>query len=100
MLMVGAGCGTEGTPGGVGSAAAADSAGVVLVESTRPAWGADDGWTVDPEPVLSVGDGDVDFVYIADLDVLADGRLVVLDAGTGRVRWIDADGEVTAEAGG
>lgn len=92
-------CGGEGTGARAGEGVA-DSAGVTVVETTREAWRAGEGWAVDPEPVVSVGDGDVAFERIVGTVRLDDGRTVVLDAGSGRVRWIDPEGGVVAEAGG
>lgn len=73
-----------------------DSAGVRLVESSRPAWGDDQPWEVSPEAVLNLGtvDGDAAFSFdrISGAYVLDGDLLAVLDAGAREIRFFDLDG--------
>lgn len=100
LCAAGGACGDGAEGGGSGGGEAVDSAGVRLVVSARPAWRAGEAWTVESEPLFSVGDGDPSFQRIVDLLPLDDGRLVVVDAGSGRLRWLGPDGSVLAVAGG
>ncbi len=101
VLCAGGGaCGDGAEAGAAGGGEAVDSAGVRVVVSARPAWQPGDSWTVEPEPELSVGEGEASFQRIVGLVPLDDGRLVVLDAGSGQVRWLGVDGSVEGVAAG
>ncbi|MEX0893724.1 MAG: hypothetical protein WEB88_16275 [Gemmatimonadota bacterium] len=80
-----------------------DSAGIQVVVSQLPAWGAEDGWQVAAEPALHIGAVDGDSVYlferIAGLTRLSDGRITVLDAGASQLRWYDPSGRFTMATG-
>ena len=62
-----------------------DSAGVRIVTSERPRWGAGAGWTVTPEPAVTIGtddavggdETDILFGSIRSMVVLPSGRLAV-----------------------
>jgi len=73
-----------------------DSAGVEIVESTRPAWEEGVGWTVGPEPLLRIGvvEGDLahQFTGITGAVRLPEGTVVVADDGSQEVRFFGLDG--------
>lgn len=85
-----------------------DSAGVVVAESSRPAWGDGGGWTVATEPELSIGAGatggdDPDnpaFGSIRGVQVLSDGRIAVGDGRVDQVFVFDAAGRFSHGFGG
>lgn len=80
-----------------------DSAGVVIVESTRGAWESGDAWTISREPVLDIGqvDGSPEYqLYRAWSAVrLSDGRVVIANGGTNELRFHDASGTHLASVG-
>ena len=73
-----------------------DSAGVAIVESSAPRVESARAWQVDTTPLLDLtrtGDGDAhDFHGVADALRLADGSIVVADAGSHQVRRYAPDG--------
>lgn len=73
-----------------------DSAGVRIVENTRPAWAEGQGWRVAPEPEVDIGVADGDAAYqfgrVAGALRLADGRVVVADGQANHLRYFDAGG--------
>ncbi len=85
-----------------------DSAGVVIAESFRPAWGDGGGWRVVAEPELSIGAGatggeDPDnpaFGSIRGVQVLSDGRIAVGDRTVDQVFVFDASGRSSHQFGG
>ena len=85
-----------------------DSAGVVIAESFRPAWGDGGGWRVVAEPELSIGAGatggeDPDnpaFGSIRGVQVLSDGRIAVGDRTVDHVFVFDASGRFSHRFGG
>lgn len=78
--------------------------GVEIVTSNRPAWEPGQGWTVDPEPDLVIGENteDLDYVFssVRGLLTLPDGRIVAGDYATSQLRFYDADGTFLQAAGG
>ncbi len=80
-----------------------DSAGVRVVENSRPAWGAGEAWQVAVEPVLEIGveEGDEPYELYRVLDALRleDGRIVVSNTGSGELRFFDHDGTHLWNAG-
>lgn len=83
---------------------AVDSAGVEIVTSTAPAWGETEGWDVATQPEVSIGSLDGEQPYLLDQVAgatrMPDGRIVLLNAGDGQLRFYDPDGEfITARAG-
>jgi len=88
-----AGCGAADT---APTYAVRDSAGVQIVESTAPAWRADEGWRVAAEPSLQIGvvDGpeEYQFSQIVGAHRLPDGRIVVADRRAAQLRFYDAEG--------
>lgn len=100
LVATGAGCGADGA---ASSSTRRDSAGIAIVESSAPAWGPGDAWTVDPEPILDLaesGEGDAHaFFGVQDAIRLADGTIVVADGRAGEVRYFDAAGEFIRATG-
>lgn len=83
---------------------ATDSAGVWVATNEHPVWAPGEGWTVDPEPVLSIGRVDGSEPYLLDrvmgAVLLPDGRVAVADMGSGQLRFYDDHGRHTTSAGG
>jgi hypothetical protein len=91
-----------------GDAAAAgpavrDSAGIRIVQNTRPAWGEGDAWRVDAAPMLDlgVGEGDANYQFgvVADALRLSDGSVIVADGQMNEVRMYDAGGRYVRTIG-
>lgn len=98
-----AACGGDTASTGEFAGTIRDSAGVQIVENSRNGlWAADGGWTT--EEVLTIGEaaGDADYQFgqIAAVDVLSDGRIVVLDQQAQRVQVYGKDGEYQRSLGG
>jgi hypothetical protein len=81
-----------------------DSAGIAIVETPAPLWSDDAQWTVDPEPVLSIGltEGDENYLFgeIAGIVRLDDGTIVVADGQARLIRYYDAQGGFIRQVGG
>jgi hypothetical protein len=77
---------------------------VTLVESFRPQWREGEGWRVGPEPLLRIGvvEGEVAYQFdgVTGAVRLADGTVVVADAGYQEVRFFDPRGTVVRTVGG
>ncbi len=73
-----------------------DSAGIRIVENAAPPEGSRLGWTIGPEPTVSIGvlDGEGPYMlYRAyDATMLSDGRIVVANTGTQELRVFDRSG--------
>lgn len=102
-----AGCAEDDTgrePLGAGEYGEWDSAGVRIVESPREALVTSLPFEVDTVPDLELGEvdstGPTAFESISGIVGLPDGGLVVLDAGSGGLRWFDASGEHVGTSGG
>ena len=80
-----------------------DSAGVRIVESVTPQWTAETAWRLSAEPLVDIGGGDTDeqqlFRVVGALR-LADGSIVVANAGTSELRFYDDGGQYLRSAGG
>lgn len=61
-------------------------------------------WTVDPEPLVTIGElnGDPAYIFarIAAVRLLADGRIVVADGSSGTIRLYGSDGVFERQMGG
>ena len=83
--------------------ASRDSAGVRIVESSRPAWGSDSGWRIEPKPSLDIGSADGGepylFSYVETALRLGDGTIVVANAGSGELRFFDSTGRHVRSVG-
>ncbi len=81
-----------------------DSAGVRIVENTRPAWAEGEGWRVAAEPLVDIGGADEEpayqFGWVAGVLGLPDGRIVVADAQANELRFFDEAGRSLKTAGG
>ena len=81
-----------------------DSAGVRMVVNHEPAWGAEEGWHLTPEPLLTLGVVDTPFVQqfheIRSATRLRDSTIVVLNSGSGELRAFDYSGRHLWSAGG
>ncbi len=83
--------------------ASRDSAGVRIVESSRPAWGSDSGWRIEPKASLDIGSADGGepylFNYVETALRLGDGTIVVANAGSGELRFFDSAGRHVRSVG-
>lgn len=81
-----------------------DSAGIHIVENVGAAWTEDTRWRLSAEPVLRIGASEAEPEYqlygVRGVSRLADGRIVLPNAGTQEIRWYDADGFHQLSAGG
>ena len=81
-----------------------DSAGVTIVENQRPQPDMRLGWEIGAVPSLSIGDAvddpGHDLFNVTDATRLADGAIVVADAGSGELRVFDASGAHRESWGG
>ena len=81
-----------------------DSAGVEIIEATRPLWGDVSLWTIDPEPLVDLtlsGSGTPhEFFRVRGVKQRPDGSIVVGDGGSREVRLYSATGEFLASFGG
>ena len=88
----------------VGAHSVRDSAGVEIVESSRPLWDSTTRGRVSVEPVLTIGavQGDAPYLFHGILGVrrLSDGRLVVANQGTSELRFFDSTGRHLHTVGG
>lgn len=73
-----------------------DSAGIRIVENTRPPAGSRLDWRLGPEPLVSIGRMAGEDPYLFDrvlgAVVLSDGRILIGDAGTKELRVFDRNG--------
>jgi len=80
-----------------------DSAGVTLVTSTAPAWGASAEWQLDTVPLLSIGDASgehpVLLVEVNGVRLLSDGRIAVVSGDAHAVLYFDAQGKSLGRSG-
>ena len=80
-----------------------DSAGIRIVENPRPSDGSRLGWTIGPEPAVSIGvlEGEEPYMlhWAVDATRLRDGRIVVANNGSNELRVFDAGGTHVATWG-
>jgi hypothetical protein len=93
--------GTEETPRVV----VQDSAGVEIVVSAAPAWGAESAaWTLDSAPALELSSDPNQperiLLGISDVDILPDGRIVVANSGSAELFVFDSTGAFLDAWGG
>ncbi len=100
-------CGTAAACGGDSSprqVVTRDSAGVGIVESSAPAWADGEGWTVEPNHLLSIGieDGAREYLlaYAWRPWRLSDGRIIVPNRTGDVIKIYDAGGTYLSEFGG
>ena len=81
-----------------------DSAGISIVENPQPPDGSRLGWTIGPEPAVSIGavEGEEPYMLAGAIDAtkLSDGRIVVANVGTQELRVFDPAGVYLATWGG
>ena len=87
-----------------------DSAGVVVIENSRPQWSTRRGWTVASEPEVTIGatgleqqgtqESGVLFSVITHMQVLSSGRLAVADRHSATVSVFDTAGTFVHRFGG
>ena len=81
-----------------------DSAGIEIVEATRPLWGDSSRWSIDPEPLVDLtlaGSGPAhEFFRVRGLKQRPDGFLVLADRASQQLRSYSADGEFLGAMGG
>jgi len=81
-----------------------DSAGIRIVENSRPPDGSRLGWRIGRQPEVSIGllAGDDPYLLFAvtDATVLSDGRIVVVNRGTRELRVFDSEGTYLDAWGG
>lgn len=79
------------------------SGGEAIVSRAEPVWTADEAWTVDATPVVSIGEDRGDEPYllsqVGGALRLSDGRIVLSNAGSGELRFFDAEGKYLASVG-
>ena len=103
LVLLLAACGAEPIPERT-EAVVRDSAGVTIIENTVPQWTAETAWRVAPQPTVTIGEleGAEEYllfrVYTAKR--LANGHIVLTNAGTNELRFYDADGVHVRTVGG
>ncbi|MDE0650128.1 MAG: hypothetical protein OXI12_07255, partial [Gammaproteobacteria bacterium] len=104
FLIFGAACAGDGGQGDAPSTTVRDSAGIEIVESTRPLWSDSDGWRVESAPVLDLSASGAgpnhEFFQVRGVRRLSDGSLAVANGSSNEVRLYSADGSHTASLGG
>lgn len=104
LLIFGAACGGDGQEPRAPSTSVRDSAGIEIVESTRPLWSDSDAWRVESAPVLDLsasGSGpNHEFFRVRGMRRLSDGSLAVANGGSNEIRLYSADGSHLASLGG
>jgi hypothetical protein len=91
--------------GAASNATVTDSAGVVIIASTQPAWGAATAWRIADEPELAIGEparsGAEEFSRVRRVHSLDDGSIVVVNAGRPfGIRLFDVAGNHLRTIGG
>jgi hypothetical protein len=80
-----------------------DSAGIAIVESTGPTWQERQAWTIDSQPMLTIGSmqgaPEYELYRASSAARLSDGRIVVANGGTNELRFFDRSGRHTASIG-
>lgn len=102
LLLIPISCGPEGNAGA--GALIQDSAGITIVQNTGPLTDAPEGWSISPEPVLSIGsvggDERLQLYGVAGIHLLSDGRIGVVNAGSWEVRFYSPEGDHLGSLGG
>ena len=81
-----------------------DSAGVLIVETTSPAWPSGTGWRLATDPTLTIGDesGDLNYMFegVSQAFRLDDGTIVVVDRLASQISLFDPAGVFIRDLGG
>ena len=104
ILALAAACDSEGDTAQTLRSEVRDSAGVTIVENARPAPGSRLVWQIGETPAVSIGTEEGDpgemLFDVRDATRLADGRIVVANAGTSELRVFAANGTYLETWGG
>lgn len=80
-----------------------DSAGISIATAVEPLWGPDEGWTVEPEPLLEIGTvtGAAEYLFtdVVAAVRLGNGDIVVAERAASELRSYDAAGNFQWRAG-
>jgi hypothetical protein len=82
--------------------ASKDSAGIRVVDNTRPAWTANRSWTISAQPVVDIGSGEDSLYQLATVMGavrLSDGSIAVATMSTNNIRVYDARGRYVRAVG-
>ncbi len=75
-----------------------DSLGIEIVESGAPLWVEATAWTIDPEPVLIIGDMEFDstraLFQVNDVLLMDGDEVIVANGGTAELLWFDRGGNL------
>jgi len=102
MILTTNGCGGR-ERGGSTSFQARDSAGIRIVVSTGPAWAVGEEWSLDTASEVVMGEGDAEeglLWRVTGVTRLSDGRVAVLDAGSGQMKYFSSLGRLLHASGG
>jgi hypothetical protein len=93
----------SGTAPGLGAQTVRDSAGIKIIDNTRPIWAPNKAWRLSPAPILDIGvssgASEYQFQNIMGVKRLIDGAFVVADMGSSQLRWYDARGRFVRAVG-
>lgn len=82
----------------------ADSAGVLIIETTSPAWPPGTGWRLATDPTLTIGEvsGDPDYMFqgVSQAFRMDDGTIVVVDRLASQISLFDPAGVFIRNLGG
>ena len=92
-VLVAGGCDSAFPPG---HTIHTDSAGIAVTTAVEPLWGPDEGWTVEPEPLLEIGTvtgaPEYQFTDVVAAARLSNGDIVVAERAASELRSYDAAG--------
>ncbi len=104
LLISGAACGEGGPQSEAPLTTVRDSAGIEIVESTRPQWSDSDAWRVDSEPLLDLATSGLgpghEFYRVRGMRRLSNGSFVVANGASNEIRLYSAEGGYIASTGG
>ena len=99
LAFTGCQSGAETTP----SFAVTDSAGVEIVTSLRAAWSTSEAWSLEPTPSFRVGVAGGDPIYelweVVGVELLSDGTVAIVNAGSSELRLFDRRGRAVQRMG-
>ena len=99
-LVASAGCDTASPPP---ASVVRDSPGVRIVENAAPQWTAETAWRLSAEPMADIGvtegDPNQELFRVRDAIRLANGHIVIVNAGTYQLRFFRYDGSYLYAAG-